>query len=266
MNHLKNLAGNDVALFLFRFVLRGNGIDFVLNEAIAADMYQDVDDKIKPLVHACCETLLRYRHLSVSDTIMDGNILDTGEFEVMLSKGLGRHFAEDEKQQLFHDAKNMADLLVAVMDRRTQELKDQKQGGPPRRPSPQSPQKIKTGLQELGQAKHLQAELQWLAAGKRLRPGLKQLRPEDLPSGVTASRGYDHRGHCLIFEHSTLGELGKIVLRKMRDGHMLLQAELYKGQAEGESPRVQQKKRVFEQVVATVNNCFDENFSEETSP
>src|SRR5688572_1134038 len=123
MNHLRNLAGNDVSLFLFRFVLGGNGIDFVLNEGIAADMYQDVDEKLKPLVHACCETLLRYRHLSVSDAIMDGNILDTGEFEVMLSKGLGRHFADDEKQRLFQDAKHIADLLVAVMDRKIQELK-----------------------------------------------------------------------------------------------------------------------------------------------
>src|SRR2546425_4258873 len=103
MNNLKNLAGNDVSLFLFRFVLSDNGINFVLNKAIAADMYQDLDEKIKPLAHACCETLLRYRHLSVSDTIMDGNILDTGEFEVMLSKGLGRHFADDEKLLLFQD-------------------------------------------------------------------------------------------------------------------------------------------------------------------
>src|SRR5947209_14391338 len=101
---------------------------------------------------------------------------------------------------------------------------------------------------------------------KTLGPSLKQLRPEDLPSGVTASRGYDHRGHCLIFEHNTLGELGKIVLSKMRDGQMLLQAELYKGQADVESPLVKQKKQVFEQVVATVNNCFNENFSKETSP
>src|SRR5215468_986080 len=108
MNTLKNLAGNDISLFLFRFELRGNGIDFVLNEAIAADMYQDVDEKLKPLVHVCCETLLRYRHLSVSTTIMDGNILATGEFEVMLSQGLGRYFAETEKQQLFQDAKTMA--------------------------------------------------------------------------------------------------------------------------------------------------------------
>jgi len=153
MNNLKNLAGNAVSIFLFRFEVYGNGINFVLNEAIAADMYQDLDEKLKPLAHACCETLLRYRHLSVSDTIMDGNILDTGEFEVMLSKGLGRYFAADEKQQLFQDAKNIADLLIAVMDRKTQELKEGKQQRPPHRRSAQSPKKIKQGLEELGQAK-----------------------------------------------------------------------------------------------------------------
>jgi hypothetical protein len=262
MNNLKNLAGNDVSLFLFRFELSGNGIHFVLNKAIAADMYQDVDERIKPLAHACCETLLRYRHLSVSNTIMDGNILDTGEFEVMLSKGLGSHFAADEKQQLFQDAKTIADLLVAVMDRKTQELKEKKQQKPPHMRSPQSPQKIKKGLEELGQAKRLQAELQWLAEGQRLRSGLKQLRPEDLPPGVKAARGYDHRGHCLVFEHNTLGALGKIVLSKIHDGKMLIQAELYKGQGNVAPPLVQKKKQVFEQVVATVNECFNENFPE----
>ena len=262
MNNLKNVAGNDVSLFLFRFELRGNGIDFVLNKAIAADMYQDVDEKIKPLAHACCETLSRYRRLSVSNTIMDGNILATGEFEVMLSKGLGRHFADDEKQQLFQDAKNIADLLVVVMDRRTKEEKEGKKPSASPLHSPQSPKQIKKGLEELGEAKRLQAELQWLAEGKRLRPGLKQLRPEDLPSGVSASRGYDHRGHCLIFEHNTLGELGKIVLIKIREGRMLLQAELYKGQDNVEAPLVQKKKKVFEKVVATVDKCFNDNFPE----
>jgi hypothetical protein len=62
---------NEVSIFLFRFELRSHGIDFVLNEAIAEDMYPDIDEKMKPLVHACCETLLRYRHLSVNNTIMD---------------------------------------------------------------------------------------------------------------------------------------------------------------------------------------------------
>jgi len=191
---------------------------------------------------------------------MDGNILDTGEFEVMLSKGLGRHVAADEKQQLFQDAKTIADLLVAVMDRRTKELKEGKQQRPSHMRSPQRPKKIKKGLEELGQAKRLQAELQWLAEGQRVRPGLQQLRPEDLPPGVRASRGYDHRGHCVTFEHETLGELGKTVLVKIRDGKTLIQAELYKGQENEGSPLVQKKKDVFGKIVATVNKTFDKNF------
>lgn len=260
MNNLKNLAGNDVSIFLFRFVLTGNGINFVLNKAIAADTYQDLEEKLKPLAHACCETLLRYKHLSVSNTIMDGNILNTGEFEVMLSKGLGRHFAEDEKQHLFQDAKNIADLLIEVMDRRTKEEKEGKKQSSSHAHYLQSPKKIKKGLEELGQAKRVQAELQWLVEGQQLRPGLKQLRPEDLPPGVIASRSYDHRGHCLLFEHNTLGELGKIVSIKLNEGRMLIQAELYKGQENVEAPLVQKKKKVFAEVVATVNNCFDENF------
>ena len=119
---MKNIAGNDVSIFLYRFELRGNAIDFVLNEAIAEDMYPDIDEKMKPLVHACCETLSRYKQLSVSNTIMDGNFLVTGEFEVMLSKGLGQYFAHDEKMRLFQDSKTIADLLAAVMDRGTQEM------------------------------------------------------------------------------------------------------------------------------------------------
>ena len=118
---MKNIAGHDVSIFLFRFQLLSNGIDFVLNEAIAEDMYPDIDAKMKLLVHVCCETLLQYRFLSLSNTIMDGNYLATGEFEVMLSKGLGQHFAHDEKARLFQDAKKIADLLSEVMDRRTKE-------------------------------------------------------------------------------------------------------------------------------------------------
>src|SRR5437660_4188269 len=142
MNNVKNLAGNDVSIFLFRFALTGNGITFVINEAIAGDMYPDLDEKMKPLAHACCETLSRYRHLSVSNTIMDGNLLDTGEFEVMLSKGLGRHFVDVEKERLFQDAKKIADLLIEVMDRSTKEEKEGKKHIP-YDIRPQNPQKVK---------------------------------------------------------------------------------------------------------------------------
>ena len=185
---MKNLAGHPVSIFLFRFVIHGDGISFVLNESIAEDISQDIDEKIKPLIHACCETLLRYKHLSVGNTIMDGNILEDGGFEVMLSKGLGRHFAEQEKQHLFQDAKNIADLLTIVMDRTTQALNQGKHVRQPLK-HPPSPEKIQKGLEALAQEKHLLTELQYLAEGKSIRPGLKPLRPQDLPSGVTASRG-----------------------------------------------------------------------------
>ncbi len=119
--YLKNIAGNDVSIFLYRFELHDKGISFVLNEAIAEDMYSDIAVQLTPLAHKCCETLTRYRRLSVSDTIMDGNILITNQFEVMLSKGLGIHLFHDEKMQLFKYAEDIADLLIKVIDRRGKE-------------------------------------------------------------------------------------------------------------------------------------------------
>ena len=169
---MQNIAENDASIFfLFRFELVANGIDFVLNEEIAADMYPDVDEDLKPLVHACCETLLRYQHLTVSNTIMDGHFMNSGGFEVMLSKGLGRYFAPDEKERLFQDAKKIADLLATVMDRRTQEIKQGQYRKPPPLEHPTNPTAIKNGLEKIGKAKHREDQLQWLARVGRYGPG-----------------------------------------------------------------------------------------------
>ena len=43
---------------------------------------------------------------------------------------------------------------------------------------------------------------------------------------------------------------------------MLLQAELYKGPDDMPSPLLEKKKHVFEQIVTTVNDRFDENVPE----
>lgn len=122
--YLKNLADSDVSIFLYRFELLPYGIDFVLNEIIAEDMYPDIAVQLTPLAHKCCEILTRYRHLSVSDTIMDGNILTTNQFEVMLSKGLGIHLFHDEKMRLFKYAEDLADLLIKVISRRAKEAEE----------------------------------------------------------------------------------------------------------------------------------------------
>lgn len=255
---MKNIAGNDVAIFLFRFeLLDSNRIDFVVNEAIAEDMYPDIDAKMKPLVHVCCETLLRYRHLSVSNTIMDGNFLVTGEFEVMLSKGLGLHLALDEKQRLFQDAKRIADLLDEVMARSTEEMKKGKQHTPHPIDRTPNPKKIKKGLEELAKEKFRQEELRWIAEGQQIRPGLKPLRPDDLPRDVSASKGYDHRGLSYVFEHKKYGELGRIVMIKAGEQKMLMQSDLSLGQEKPESAIAKKKRKLFEEVIATVSARFD---------
>lgn len=61
---------------------------------------------------------------------MDGNILVDGYFEVMLSKGLGKHFKETEKDNLFNDANEIAQLLMEVMEKRTKEINQCEHPGP----------------------------------------------------------------------------------------------------------------------------------------
>ena len=224
------------------------------------DMYHDIDDRLKPLAHACCETLSRYRHLSVSSTIMDGSFLDTGEFEVMLSPGLGKYFPQDEKQNLFQDAKTIADLLDEVMLRRTKEEREGKKQAPSYEDFSMHPGKVKQGLEQLGHAQQLQKELQWLLEGEQVRPGLRRLTPQDLPPLVKASRGYDHRGRCYDFAHETLGELGRIVLIQLAKRRTILQAELFTRGIDPDSTLLSQRKKVFGAIVKTVSDCFEENF------
>ncbi len=147
--------------------------------------------------------------------------------------------------------------MLAVMDRGTQELEEGKQPHPSPIDNTPNSRKIKKELEKLGKTKHLQAKMQWLAEGVQLRQGLRQLRPDDLPPDVTASSGYDHRGLCYVFDHKKFGELGRIVLIKVGEQEMLMQADLYMGQENQESTIAKMKKEIFENVVTNVSVCFD---------
>jgi hypothetical protein len=258
MNGLKNIAGHDCSLFFCRFVLTEKGIDFVLNEAIAEDMYRDIDEQVKPLAHACCETLLRYRHFSVSKTIMDVHLLDTGELEIMLSRGLGKYIQEKEKQRLFADAKNIYDLLDEVMTRATEEADTGKRR--PKESSCVSHEAIEQGLEALGKDYYARFKQESMQLGYFPKPGFSPLRPEELPHGVTASPGYDHRGVALVFRHTTLGELGRIVLIGLPEGKTLLQSDVYLGPDRGVGREAEERKQLFLEVVAIVEQCFQRNF------
>lgn len=248
-NTMKNLAGHDVSIFLFRFVPRNNGISFVLNEGIAEDLYTQTDAQLQPLVQACCETLLRYKKLCHANAIMDGNILLDGDFEVMLSPGLGKHFVDREKQNLFNDAHKIAELLMEVMERRSKEIKEGTY------PGPQCiTHKIgrtgmaNEGLEALGKERR---RVEKFARQASQRSGLKPLTPKDLPDGVVAKRSYDHRGHCLAFTHEKLGHLGKVILSEI-GAETLIEVELSK-----ENPQhLGQKKAVLEEIIAAIEAGF----------
>ncbi len=177
---------------------------------------------------------------------MDGNILVDGCFEVMLSTGLGKHFAEREKQSLFNDAHEIAKLLIEVMDRRSKEEEQGIYSGPQSvTPKIQRTQSINKGLEALGRKQQQLEGFPW--DGNEIS-GLSRLNPDNLPKGVLARKGYDHRGHCIAFEHKTLGDLGKIILIDIGEGETRMDAELSK-----ENPgALDEKQKVLEEIVSTV--------------
>jgi hypothetical protein len=105
-------------IFLYRFDLKDNGIDFVLNEKIAADMLPYYEEMLILLVASLAETFLSfYRAFSKHPTILTGKILDNNELEIMLSEGLGQYIDVYTKNQIiFENGKLIADLLIKVMD------------------------------------------------------------------------------------------------------------------------------------------------------
>ncbi|MED3324572.1 hypothetical protein P4377_24425 [Bacillus thuringiensis] len=107
-------------IFLYRFDLKENGIDFVLNEQIAADMLPHYDALLRPLVASLADRLQLYRSLSTHPAILTGKILNNGQLKVMLSEELGKRIDVYTKNQIiFEDGKRIADILVNVMDSHT---------------------------------------------------------------------------------------------------------------------------------------------------
>ncbi|MFM2666624.1 hypothetical protein AAFX24_17470 [Vibrio mediterranei] len=247
---MQNVAGHGVSLFLFQFVIANKGVSFVLNEAIAEDLYPESETTLTPLVHACCETLLRYQHQCPTEVIMDGNILHDGDFEVMLSPGLGRRFHPEEKKRLFSDAHEIAKLLLEVMDKRTLEMEQGRYPGP---------QPVLSTISRTG---GLSQELE--ALGKKQREAtINQgqhnshsvpLTPQDLPYGVKARDSYDHRGHCMMFEHETIGVIGKVVLVDEGSTCRVL-AELSKE----DMALFDAKKSVLEDIITIIERAMNRN-------
>ena len=107
-------------IFLYRFDLKDNGVDFVLNEKITTDMLPYHEEMLRPLVESLAETLSLYRVFSKHPTILTGKILDNDELEIMLSEGLGLYIDTYTKNHIiFESGKLIADILIKVIDNYT---------------------------------------------------------------------------------------------------------------------------------------------------
>ena len=117
---------------------------------------------------------------------MDMNILTDGDLEVMLSPGLGRYFPDREKLYLFSDAHVLPQAPVSMSLELTS-----------------IDEQLETLARERQHERRLASD-----------PSLcfSPLTQDELPNGVRARMGYDHRGECLVFEHDTFG---KIVLSEL---------------------------------------------------
>ena len=245
---MKNLAGHDVSIFLFRFDILSKGIDLVLNEMIAEDVYPASRGQMEPLAHACAETLSRYKHLCAGSTIMDGNILTDECPEVMLFTGLGRHIPDAEKQRLFDDATEIALILMDVMDRRTKEMEECTYPGPEpyERPAePLNPTDFR--FEQLGLMHRNEDESVW-----RPSKAKQQLSPDDLPAGVIAKQSYDHRGHCIGFEDQRLGYVGRVILINQGDDQVKLEYEF----SNDDPMLTNQKKTLMHEIITSVQDGF----------
>ncbi|MEK4677469.1 MULTISPECIES: hypothetical protein [Bacillus] len=102
-------------IFLYRFDAKENGIHFILNEQIAADMLPQYDVLLRPLVTSLAKTLQLYYLQSQHATLLMSNIRDNGEIEVMLSQELGQCIDGYTKDHMIlKNGKRIADILIEI--------------------------------------------------------------------------------------------------------------------------------------------------------
>ncbi|MGR5865182.1 hypothetical protein LW858_31405 (plasmid) [Bacillus cereus] len=102
-------------IFLYRFDVKENGIQFVLNKQIAADMLPHHDILLRPLVTVLAETLQLYCLLSKEPTLLTSNMRENGEIEVMLNQKLGQCIDEYTKNHvILKNGKRIADILIEI--------------------------------------------------------------------------------------------------------------------------------------------------------
>jgi len=115
---MKNLRGNDIYIFLFRFVVNLDGVTCELNQGILADMTPDIERLIQPHIHFCCVKLMALKVPQQGEILLDGHFVGNGVLEIALNQAIEHKLSVQEKLALQFDAKQIADYLTELMNRR----------------------------------------------------------------------------------------------------------------------------------------------------
>lgn len=119
-------------ILLYRFELVDGGINFVLNEKIAEEIFHyepQYESMIRPLVASLSEVLNRYKIFCKDNVIFRSHIFDNNELEVLLSKGMGDYIDPYIKNQIiFETGITISNLLVEVMEKGMKRINNGNQG------------------------------------------------------------------------------------------------------------------------------------------
>ncbi|MFE4764673.1 hypothetical protein [Bacillus mycoides] len=102
---------------IFRFELKDNKIDFILNNKIEEVITPYYNELLKPLVSSLCQTLYFYHEFSKHSTILSCQVSGNKQLEIILSKGLGQYIDVYTREEIiFRNGKSIADILMQFID------------------------------------------------------------------------------------------------------------------------------------------------------
>ncbi|WP_419180637.1 hypothetical protein [Bacillus cereus] len=107
-------------IFLYRFDVKENHIQFVLHEQIEYDILPHYDILLRPFVTSLAETLQLYCSLSKQPTLLTSKLQDSGEIEVMLNQELGQCIDGYIKERMIlKNGKRIAEILMKMQNAHT---------------------------------------------------------------------------------------------------------------------------------------------------
>ncbi|PEE71143.1 hypothetical protein COM73_09795 [Bacillus thuringiensis] len=102
---------------LFRFELKNNKIDFILNNKIEEVITPYHNELLQPLISSLSQTLYLYHQFNKHSTILSCQVSGNKQLEIILSKGLEQYINVNTRKEIFlGSGQSIADILLQFID------------------------------------------------------------------------------------------------------------------------------------------------------